>query len=165
MTSPLLSSRNSPRKIISENSDTRSPVSSRLSQLVSKFEFLDAVASVGNSPRALPNSKLVTAISPPSIVGLTASKTSKWKSQGPATTRERSSIDSRFSPVRFATSSLEPALTRRAQTFGTKSPVVPISNADTKSRQKSVAERRMIFEAASEQPGKHGPGSILLCIY
>lgn len=165
MTSPLLSSRNSPRKVISENSDTRSPASSRLAQLISKFEFLDAVASVGNSPRASPNSKLVTAISPPSVVGLTASKTPKRKSQGSTITRERSSIDSRFSPVRFATSSLEPALTRRAQTFGTKSPIVPISNTDTKSRQKSVAERRMIFEAATEQPGKHGAGSIPLRIY
>ncbi|KAJ4028390.1 hypothetical protein NW752_000647 [Fusarium irregulare] len=139
------------------------PASSRLAQLVSKFEFLDAVASVGNSPRASPNSKLVTAISPPSVVGLTASKTPKRKSQGSTITRERSSIDSRFSPVRFATSSLEPALTRRAQTFGTKSPIVPISNTDTKSRQKSVAERRMIFEAASEQPEPSTPrgGSLI----
>lgn len=154
-----------PRKIISENSDIHSPASSRLAQLVSKFEFLDAVASVGTSPRASPKSRLATAISPPFVVSLTASKTPKRKSQESTITRERSSIDSRFSPVRFATSSLEPALTRRAQTFGTKSPIVSIRNADTKSRQKSVAERRMIFEAASQQPGKHGAGSIPLCIY
>ncbi|KAJ4133768.1 hypothetical protein NW768_005356 [Fusarium equiseti] len=163
MTSPLLSSRNSPRKIISENSDTRSPASSRLAQLVSKFEFLDAVASVGTSQRASPNSKLVTAISPPAVVGLTASKIPKRESRGSTITRERSSIDSRFSPVRFATSSLEPTLTRRVQTFGTKSPTVPIRNADMKSRQKSVAERRIIFEAASQQPEPStSPGESLI---
>ncbi|KAM0421702.1 hypothetical protein ACHAPD_000140 [Fusarium lateritium] len=103
MTSPLFSSAISPRKIISEGSETRSLAGGKLAQLVSKFEFLDAVSSVGNSPH-------------------------------------------------------EPILARRVQTFGTKSPATPSKSVDIKSRQKSVSERRNIFETANQQAGMNKVG-------
>jgi hypothetical protein len=37
------------------------------------------------------------------------------------------------------------------KTFGTQSPVISTRNADSKTRQKSVAERRIMFEAADQQ--------------
>ncbi|KAF5231368.1 hypothetical protein FAUST_9338 [Fusarium austroamericanum] len=153
MTSPLFSSTTSPRKIISESSETRSLTSSKLAQLVSKFEFLNAVASVGSSPRGSSITKPLTAIASSSVAGQTPSKLPKPLSQGTIDTRERCSIDSHLSSNRFTTSSREPILARRAQTFGTKSPVTPNKSVDVKSRQKSVAERRKIFETASQQDG------------
>ncbi|GKU02313.1 hypothetical protein FLAG1_02770 [Fusarium langsethiae] len=153
MTSPLYSSTTSPRKIIFESSETRSWASSRLAQLVSKFEFLDAVASVGNSPRGLSKPKPLATITSLSIVGQTTSGLPKPLSQESINTRERSSIDSHLSSNRFTTSSQEPILAHRAQTFGTKSPITPSKSVDAKSRQKSVAERRRIFETASQQTG------------
>ncbi|OBS28708.1 hypothetical protein FPOA_02646 [Fusarium poae] len=153
MTSPLLSSTASPRKIISESSDPRSLAGGKLAQLVSKFEFLDAVASVGNSPCGLSKPNPVAAITSPSIAGQTPSKPSKLSPQESINARERSSIDSCLSSNRFATSSQKPIPARRVQTLGTKSPVIPSKSVDTKSRQKSVAERRKIFETASQQTG------------
>lgn len=158
MTSPLLSSTTSPRKIISESSEIRSLTSSKLAQLVSKFEFLNAVASVGSSPRGSSITKPLTAIASSSGAGQTPSKLPKPLSQGTIDTRERCSIDSHLSSNRFTTSSREPILARRAQTFGTKSPVTPNKSVDVKSRQKSVAERRKIFETASQQDGKNKSG-------
>ncbi|PTD11072.1 hypothetical protein FCULG_00011536 [Fusarium culmorum] len=153
MTSPLLSSTTSPRKIISESSETRSLASSKLAQLVSKFEFLNAVASVGSSPRGSSITKPLTAIASSSVAGQTPSRLPKPLSQGTIDTREKCSIDSHLSSNRFTTSNREPILARRAQTFGTKSPVTPNKSVDVKSRQKSVAERRKIFETASQQDG------------
>ncbi|UZP35504.1 hypothetical protein NXS19_003320 [Fusarium pseudograminearum] len=135
MTSPLLSSTTSPRK------------------LVSKFEFLNAVASVGSSPRGSSITKPPTAITSSSVAGQTPSRLPKPLSQETIETRERCSIDSHLSSNRFTTSSREPILARRAQTFGTKPPVTPNKSVDVKSRQKSVAERRRIFETASQQNG------------
>ncbi|CEI66585.1 hypothetical protein FVEN_g10215 [Fusarium venenatum] len=153
MTSPLFSSAISPRKIISEGSETRSLAGGKLAQLVSKFEFLDAVSSVGNSPHGLSKPNLITSVTSPSIVGQTPSRLPKISSQQSTNARERSSIDSHLSSNRFTTSSQEPILARRVQTFGTKSPATPSKSVDIKSRQKSVSERRNIFETANQQAG------------
>lgn len=164
MTSLPSPSRSPPRKIISESLDTRSLPGGRLAQLVSKFEFLDAVASVGNSPRPSSKTKPVAITSPPSTIAQTSSKTPQRLSQESEITREGSSIDSHFSPLCFTTSNQMPVPARRAQTFTTKSPVTPNKNVDIKSRQKSVAERRRMFETSSQQTGKHDFGSFWLNI-
>ncbi|KAM0550821.1 hypothetical protein ACHAPJ_008684 [Fusarium lateritium] len=153
MTTPPSSLRTSPRKILSESSDTRSLTSSNFAQLLSRFEVLDTVSSAGNSSRASSKNKPASAANFPSIIGRSSIKPLKQSSQASTRTRERSSTgSSRFSPGRFIPSSQASPRPRRARTFGTKSPV-PSNNVSSKSRQKSVAERRMMFETASQKEG------------
>ncbi|KAJ4247157.1 hypothetical protein NW762_013296 [Fusarium torreyae] len=153
MTTPPPSMRTSPRKILSESSDTRSLTSSNFAQLLSRFEVLDTVSSAPNSSRASPKSKTTSTVNFSTIPGQISSSFLKQLSQGSTRIRERSSTESsRFSPGRFIPSSQASPRPRRARTFGTRSPV-PSNNASSKSRQKSVAERRMMFETASQKEG------------
>ncbi|KAF4959791.1 hypothetical protein FSARC_10616 [Fusarium sarcochroum] len=155
MTTPPSSLRASPRKILSESSDTRSLTSSNFAQLLSRFEVLDSVSSAGNSSPVSSKNKPVSAAKFPSIAGQSSIKPLKQSSQGSTRTRERSSTESsRFSPGRFIPSSQASPRPRRARTFGTKSPVLPSNNASSKSRQKSVAERRMMFETVGQKEGE-----------
>ncbi|KAF5971195.1 hypothetical protein FCOIX_9991 [Fusarium coicis] len=137
------SRKNSPRNFVSESSDTRSLTSSKFAQLLSKFEVLEAVSSVGSPP---------SAIKVTSTIEQTSSSASKPSSHASTTRRERGSTgSSHVSSGRFVPSSQEPSRTRRVKTFGTQSPVISTRNADSKARQKSVAERRIMFEAADQQ--------------
>ncbi|KAF4956657.1 hypothetical protein FGADI_3646 [Fusarium gaditjirri] len=56
------SRKNSPRKFVSESSDTRSLPSSKFAQLLSKFEVLEAVSSVGSPPPPSSKTKPASAI-------------------------------------------------------------------------------------------------------
>ncbi|KAF5650083.1 uncharacterized protein FTJAE_648 [Fusarium tjaetaba] len=146
------SRKNSPRKFVSESSDTRSLTSSKFAQLLSKFEVLEAVSSVGSPP--LPSSKIkpTSAIKVTSTIEQTSSSASKPSSHASTTRRERGSTgSSHVSSSRFVPSSQEPPRTRRVKTFGAQSPMISTRNAESKARQKSVAERRIIFEAAGQQ--------------
>ncbi|PNP61132.1 hypothetical protein FNYG_14220 [Fusarium nygamai] len=144
------SRKNSPRKFVSESSDTRSLTSSKFAQLLSKFEVLEAVSSVGSPPLPLSKTKPTSAIKVTSTIEQTSSSASKPSSHASTTRRrERGSTDSsHVSFGRFVPSSQEPPRTRRVKTFGAQSPVISTRNVDSKARQKSVAERRIIFEAA-----------------
>ncbi|CAJ0540783.1 Ff.00g077230.m01.CDS01 [Fusarium sp. VM40] len=149
MTTPPSSLKSSPRKIPSEISDTRSLASSNFAQLLSKFEVLDAV-SLSNSSHASPKVK-PSAIKPPSIVGQTLSRSPKRSSQVSIKIRERSSTESsQFSSVGHVPPKQKSQQLRRAQTFGAKAPITSSDNVGSKTRQMSVAERRMMFETASQ---------------
>ncbi|KAF5575981.1 hypothetical protein FPANT_11134 [Fusarium pseudoanthophilum] len=146
------SRKNSPRKFVSESSDTRSLTSSKFAQLLSKFEVLEAVSSVGSPP--LPSSKIkpTSAIKVTSTIEQTSSSASKPSSHASTARRERGSTgSSHVSSGRFIPPNQEPPRTRRVKTFGAQSPVISTRNADSKARQKSVAERRIMFEAAEQQ--------------
>nr|RBQ87540.1 hypothetical protein FVER53263_09281 [Fusarium verticillioides] len=146
------SRKNSPRKFVSESSDTRSLTSSKFAQLLSKFEVLEAVSSVGSPPLFSSRTKPASAIKVTSTIEQTSSSASKPSSHASTTRRERGSTgSSHVSSSRFVPSSQEPSRTRRVKTFGTQSPVISTRNADSKARQKSVAERRIMFEAADQQ--------------
>ncbi|KIL95770.1 hypothetical protein FAVG1_00508 [Fusarium avenaceum] len=149
MTTPPSSLKSSPRKIPSEISDTRSLASSNFAQLLSKFEVLDAV-SVSNSSHASPKVK-PSAIKPPSNVGQTLSRSPKQSSQVSIKIRERNSTESsQFSSVSHVPPKQKSQQLRRAQTFGAKAPITSNDNVGSKTRQMSVAERRMMFETASQ---------------
>lgn len=151
MTTPPSSLKSSPHKIPSEISDTRSLASSHFAQLLSKFEVLDAV----NSPHASVRVKPFTT-KPLSITGQTPSISPKRSSQISIRTRERSSTgSSHFSSVRHVPPKQESQQLRRAQTFGAKAPITSNDNAGSKTRQMSVAERRMMFETASQGDSKY----------
>ncbi|KAF5667369.1 hypothetical protein FDENT_12171 [Fusarium denticulatum] len=146
------SRKNSPRKFVSESSDTRSLTSSKFAQLLSKFEVLEAVSSVGSPPLPSSKTKPISAIKVTSTIEQTSSSASKPSSHASITRRERGSTgSSHVSSSRFVPSSKEPPRTRRVKTFGAQSPVISTRNADSKARQKSVAERRIMFEAADQQ--------------
>ncbi|KAF4436346.1 hypothetical protein FACUT_6510 [Fusarium acutatum] len=146
------SRKNSPRKFVSESSDTRSLTSSKFAQLLSKFEVLEAVSSVGSPPLPSSKTKPTSAIKVTSTIEQTSSSASKPSSHASTRRRERGSTgSSHVSSGRFVLSSQEPPRTRRVKTFGTQSPVISTRNADSKARQKSVAERRIMFEAADQQ--------------
>jgi hypothetical protein len=116
---------------------------SKFAQLLSKFEVLEAVSSVGSPP---------SAIKVTSTIEQTSSSASKPSSHASTTRRERGSTgSSHVSSGHFVPSSQEPSRTRRVNTYGTQSPVISTRNADSKARQKSVAERRIMFEAADQQ--------------
>ncbi|KAF5027480.1 hypothetical protein F66182_405 [Fusarium sp. NRRL 66182] len=157
MTTTLSSLRTSPRKILSDSSETRSLTgSSSFAQLLSRFEVLNAASSAADSPRASPTTKTepVSAVKLPSISAQTPSKIPR-QSQGPTKTRERSSAESsHVSPGRFVTSSRDSPRPRRARTFGVKSPVTPRSHDQLSPRHKSVAERRRMFETTSQEAGE-----------
>ncbi|KAF4499263.1 hypothetical protein FAGAP_4554 [Fusarium agapanthi] len=146
------SRKNSPRKFVSESSDTRSLTSSKFAQLLSKFEVLEAVSSVCSAPLPSSKTKPASAIKVTSTIEQTSSSASKPSSHASTRRRERGSTgSSHVSSGRFAPSSREPPRTRRVKTFGTQSPMISTRNADSKARQKSVAERRIMFEAADQQ--------------
>ncbi|KAF4335096.1 hypothetical protein FBEOM_11074 [Fusarium beomiforme] len=146
------SRKNSPRKFVSESSDTRSLASSKFAQLLSKFEALEAVASVGNSPPASSKTKPVSAIKVTSTIEQTSSTASKPSSNVSMRIRERGSTGSSHVSFRgFGHSSRESPSPRRAKTFGAQAPVISTRNTDSRERQKSVAERRIMFEAADQQ--------------
>ncbi|KAF5614211.1 uncharacterized protein FSUBG_91 [Fusarium subglutinans] len=146
------SRKNSPRKFVSESSDTRSLASSKFAQLLSKFEVLEAVSSVGSAPLSSLKARPTSAIKVTSTIEQTSSSASKPSSHASTRRRERGSTgSSHVSSDRFAPSSQEPPRTRRVRTFGTQSPMISTRNADSKARQKSVAERRIMFEAADQQ--------------
>ncbi|KAF5264162.1 hypothetical protein AU210_008456 [Fusarium oxysporum f. sp. radicis-cucumerinum] len=145
------SRKNSPRKFVSESSDTRRLTSSKFAQLLSKFEVLEAVSSVG-SPPPPSKTKPASAIKVTSTIEQTSSSASKPSSNASTRIRERGSTgSSHVSSGRFVPSSQETPRTRRVKTFGTQSPVISTRNADSKARQKSVAERIIMFEAADQQ--------------
>ncbi|KAF5634615.1 hypothetical protein F52700_5808 [Fusarium sp. NRRL 52700] len=146
------SRKNSPRKFVSESSDTRSLTSSKFAQLLSKFEVLEAVSSVGSPPLPSSKTKPASAIKVTSTIEQTSSSASKPSSHASTSRRERGSTgSSHVSSGRFVPSSQEPSRARRVKTFGTQSPVISTRKADSKARQKSVAERRIMFEAADQQ--------------
>ncbi|KAF5701934.1 hypothetical protein FGLOB1_9888 [Fusarium globosum] len=146
------SRKNSPRKFVSESSDTRSLANSKFAQLLSKFEVLEAVSSVGSPPLPSSKTKPTSVIKVTSTIEQTSSSASKPSSHSSTKRRERGSTgSSHVSSGRFVPSSQEPSRTRRVKTFGAQSPVIPTRNADSKARQKSVAERRIMFEAADQQ--------------
>ncbi|KAF5544451.1 hypothetical protein FMEXI_6564 [Fusarium mexicanum] len=146
------SRKNSPRKFVSESSDTRSLTSSKFAQLLSKFEVLEAVSSVGSAPLSSLKARPTSAIKVTSTIEQTSSSASKPSSHASTRRRERGSTgSSHVSSDRFAPSSQEPPRTRRVKTFGTQSPMISTRNANSKARQKSVAERRIMFEAADQQ--------------
>ncbi|KAF5626759.1 hypothetical protein F25303_11001 [Fusarium sp. NRRL 25303] len=146
------SRKNSPRKFVSECSDTRSLTSSKFAQLLSKFEVLEAVSSVGSPPLPSSKTKPTSAIKVTSTIEQTSSSASKPLSHSSTKRRERGSTgSSHVSSGRFVPSSQEPSRTRRVKTFGAQSPAISTRNADPKARQKSVAERRIMFEAADQQ--------------
>ncbi|KAG7414418.1 hypothetical protein LZL87_009329 [Fusarium oxysporum] len=146
------SRKNSPRKFVSESSDTRSLTSSKFAQLLSKFEVLDAVSSVGSPPPPSSKTKPASAVKVTPTIKQTSSSASKPSSHASTRIRERGSTgSSHVSSGQFVPSSQEPPRTRRVKTFGAQSPVISTRNADSKARQKSVAERRIMFEAANKQ--------------
>ncbi|KAF5679287.1 hypothetical protein FCIRC_6132 [Fusarium circinatum] len=146
------SRKNSPRKFVSDSSDTRSLTSSKFAQLLSKFEVLEAVSSVGSAPLSSLKARPTSSIKVTSTIEQTSSSASKPSSHASTRRRERGSTgSSHVSSDRFAPSSQEPPRTRRVKTFGTQSPMISTRNADSKARQKSVAERRIMFEAADQQ--------------
>ncbi|KNB10434.1 hypothetical protein FOXG_20342 [Fusarium oxysporum f. sp. lycopersici 4287] len=145
------SRKNSPPKFVSESSDARRLTSSKFAQLLSKFEVLEAVSSVG-SPPPPSKTKPASAIKVTSTIEQTSSSASKPSSNASTRIRERGSTgSSHVSSGRFVPSSQETPRTRRVKTFGTQSPVISTRNADSKARQKSVAERIIMFEAADQQ--------------
>ncbi|KAG5749823.1 hypothetical protein H9Q69_006906 [Fusarium xylarioides] len=152
------SRKNSPRKFVSESSDTRSLTSSKFAQLLSKFEVLEAVSSVGSPPLPSSKTKPTSAIKVTSTIEQTSLSASKPSSHVSTGRRERGSTgSSHVSSGRFVPSSQEPPRTRRVKTFGAQSPVISTRNADSKARQKSVAERRIMFEAADQQAQASSP--------
>ncbi|KAF9766766.1 hypothetical protein IL306_000787 [Fusarium sp. DS 682] len=152
MSTPSSSRKNSPRKFVSECSDTRSLASSKFAQLLSKFEVLEAVSSVSNSPPASSKTKPVSAIKVTSTIEQTSSSASKPSSHTSTRIREKGSTgSSHVSSRRFGHSSRESPRPCRAKTFGAQAPVISTRNADSRERQKSVAERRIMFEAADQQ--------------
>ncbi|SCV30338.1 uncharacterized protein FFB14_02999 [Fusarium fujikuroi] len=146
------SRKNSPRKFVSESSDTRRLANSKFAQLLSKFEVLEAVSSVGSPPLPSSKTKPTSVIKVTSTIEQTSSSASKPSSHSSTKRRERGSTgSSHVSSGRFVPSSQEPSRARRVKTFGAQSPVISTRNADSKARQKSVAERRIMFEAADQQ--------------
>jgi hypothetical protein len=155
MSTPSSSRKNSPRKFVSESSDTRSLTSSKFAQLLSKFEVIEAVSSVGSPPLTSSKTKPVSAIKVTSTIEQTSSSASKPSSHASTRIRERGSTgSSHVSSGRFVPSSQEPPRARRVKTFGAQSPVISTRNVDSRARHKSVAERRIMFEAADQQARK-----------
>ncbi|KAF5679796.1 hypothetical protein FHETE_687 [Fusarium heterosporum] len=156
MTTPPFSLKSSPRKILSESSDTHSLRSSNFAKLLSKFEVLDAVSSVSNSPYACSKANPAFAFEPPSIVGY---RSPIWSSQASikSKAKERSSTEStHYSPGHYVTPRRDSPRLSQAQTFSATALAKSESNNDTsKSRHKSVAERRRMFEAASQRESKN----------
>ncbi|KAG4288394.1 hypothetical protein FPRO06_06046 [Fusarium proliferatum] len=152
------SRKNSPRKFVSESSDTRSLANSKFAQLLSKFEVLEAVSSFGSPPFPSSKTKPTSVIKVTSTIEQTSSSASKPSSHSSTKRRERGSTgSSHVSSGRLVPSSHEPSRTRRVKTFGAQSPVISTRNADSKARQKSVAERRIMFEAADQQAQASSP--------
>ncbi|EEU39609.1 uncharacterized protein NECHADRAFT_94627 [Fusarium vanettenii 77-13-4] len=122
-------------------------------QLVSKFEILDAMSSASTRrdshvpPRAVP----VAVAASPAITGHSPMRSSIFKA------RDRSSTDSSLiSPGCFVPPRRISPRPRRAQTFD-KMPVTPATVESTKPRQKSVAERRKMFETQEDAPASSTP--------
>ncbi|KAJ3463845.1 hypothetical protein MRS44_008631 [Fusarium solani] len=153
MATPTSPSMPPSRNIIPDGSDNRSRMAGNtFAQLVSKFEILDAMSSASTRrdshvpPRATP---APSAVASSVIIGRSPFKPSALK------TRDRSSTDSSLiSPGCFIPPRRTSPRPRRAQTFETKAPVTPATVESTKPRQKSVAERRQMFEAQGDAPGK-----------
>ncbi|KAF4995366.1 hypothetical protein FGRMN_5150 [Fusarium graminum] len=151
MTTAPFSQKSSPRKILSESSDTHSLRSSNFAKLLSKFEFLDAVSSVSNSPCAFSKANPAFAFKSPSIVG---HRSPTRSSQASIKVKERSSTEStHYSPGHYATPKRDSPRLSQAQTFGAKA-LAKLNNDTSKSRHKSVAERRRIFETTSQRESK-----------
>ncbi|KAM6524697.1 hypothetical protein FALCPG4_010302 [Fusarium falciforme] len=155
MATPTSPSMPPSRNIISDGSDNRSRMTGNtFAQLVSKFEILDAMSSASTrrdshvTPRAVPAAVAAS----PAIIGHSSFKPSALK------TRDRSSTDSSLiSPGCFIPPRRTSPRPRRAQTFETKMPVTPATVESTKPRQKSVAERRKMFETQGDAPAPSTP--------
>ncbi|RSL63969.1 hypothetical protein CEP53_004258 [Fusarium sp. AF-6] len=155
MVTPTSPSMPPSRKNISDGSDNRSRMTGNtFAQLVSKFEILDAMSSASARrdshvpPRAVP----AAAAASSAIIGHGPFKPSTFKS------RDRSSTDgSLISPGCFIPPRRTSPRPRRAQTLETKAPDTPTKVESTKPRQKSVAERRMMFEAQGDAPAPSTP--------
>lgn len=152
MATPTSPSMPPSRNIMSDGSDDRSRMAGNtFAQLVSKFEILDAMSSASNqrdshaSPRAAPAPSTVASSA---IIRQTLLKPSVLKA------RDRSSTDSSLiSPGCFIPPRRTSPRPRRAQTLDTKLPVSPAKVESTKPRQKSVAERRKMFELQGDASG------------
>ncbi|KAL2682477.1 hypothetical protein Neosp_006928 [[Neocosmospora] mangrovei] len=153
MATPTSPSMPTSRNIISDGSEDPSLMTGNtFAQLVSKFEILDAMSSASPRrdshvpPRAVP---APPAVASSAIIGHSPLKTSVFQS------RDRSSTDSSLiSPGCFAPPRRTTPRPRRAQTFETKAPVTPATVEGAKPRQKSVAERRKMFETKDDTPGE-----------
>ncbi|KAI8717999.1 hypothetical protein NCS52_00877400 [Fusarium sp. LHS14.1] len=153
MATPTSPSMPPSRNIISDGSDDRSRMAGNtFAQLVSKFEILDAMSSASARrdshvpPGAVPAPPAVVSSA---IIGHSPLKTSVFQS------RDRSSTDSSLiSPGCFIPPRRTSPRHRRAQTCETKAPVAPITAESAKPRQKSVAERRKMFETQDDVPGE-----------
>ncbi|UPL03933.1 hypothetical protein LCI18_014867 [Fusarium solani-melongenae] len=155
MATPTSPSMPPSRNIVSDGSDDRSRMAGNtFAQLVSKFEILDAMSSASIRrvshvpPRAVPAAVAAS----PVIIGHSPMRSSALK------TRDRSSTDSSLiSPGCFVPPRRTSPRPRRAQTFETKMPITPTTVESTKTRQKSVAERRKMFEAQGDAPAPSTP--------
>ncbi|RSL72398.1 hypothetical protein CEP54_000980 [Fusarium duplospermum] len=155
MATPTSPSMPPSRKIISDGSDNRSRMAGNtFAQLVSKFEILDAMSSASTRRdshvplRAIPAPVAASS----AIIGNSPFKPSAFKS------RDRSSTDgSLISPGCFIPPRRTSPRPRRAQTLEHKAPDTPTKVESTKPRQKSVAERRMMFEAQGDAPAPSTP--------
>ncbi|KAM0428163.1 hypothetical protein ACHAPT_007063 [Fusarium lateritium] len=153
MASPTSPSMPPSRNIVSDALEARGRIpGNTFAQLVSKFEILDAMSSASNRrdshapPKAMPASVVASS----AIVGH-----SPWKpsAQGSTKTRDRSSTDSSLiSPGCFIPPK-QTSRARRSQTLETKPPIAPTKVETAKPRQKSVAERRKLFEMPSDVSG------------
>lgn len=152
MATPTSPSMPPSRNIMSDGSDDRNRMAGNtFAQLVSKFEILDAMSSASTRrdshvpPRAVPAAVAAS----PAIIGHSPMRPSALKN------RDRSSTDSSLiSPGCFVPPRRTSPRPRRAQTFETKMPITPTTVESTKPRQKSVAERRKMFEAQGDAPGE-----------
>ncbi|KAJ4325780.1 hypothetical protein N0V84_003329 [Fusarium piperis] len=144
------------RNIMSDGSDDRSQMAGNtFAQLVSKFEILDAMSAASNrrdshaSPRAVP---APSAVASSAIIGHSPLRPSVLKA------RDRSSTDSSLiSPGCLIPPRRTSPRPRRAQTLDTKPPIAPTKVESTKPRQKSVAERRKMFEMQGDAPAPSTP--------
>ncbi|RSL57682.1 hypothetical protein CEP51_014197 [Fusarium floridanum] len=155
MATPTSPSMPPSRKNISDGSDNRSRMTGNtFAQLVSKFEILDAMssASTRRDSHVPPGAVPAAAAASSAIIGHGPFKPSTFKS------RDRSSTDgSLISPGCFIPPRRTSPRSRRAQTMETKAPDTPTKVESTKPRQKSVAERRMMFEAQGDAPAPSTP--------
>ncbi|KAF4472055.1 hypothetical protein FALBO_1033 [Fusarium albosuccineum] len=150
MDTPPSTSAASPRKTLLDGRDTRGRLAGgNFAQLVSRFEILDAMSSVGSrrDSHASPKTKPVSFVNRPAIFDRSPHRHLKQSSQGSANTYERSSADSsQISPGHFICPRKASPRLRRAQTLVSKSPTLPKNDAPPLSRRKSVADRIKMFE-------------------
>ncbi|KAI8668401.1 hypothetical protein NCS55_00865500 [Fusarium keratoplasticum] len=155
MATPTSPSMPPSRNIISDGSDNRSRMAGNtFAQLVSKFEILDAMssASIRRDSHVPPRAVPAAVAASPAIIGHSPMRPSALKN------RDGSSTDSSLiSPGCFVPPRRTSPRPRRAQTFETKMPVTPATVESTKPRQKSVAERRKMFEAQGDAPAPSTP--------